>query len=147
MPTAELIIGVKDPDAPPAPTMTEQELEDKLSEMTGGDPTMRIEFSITFTSEALDALSDIVDSPRTVDEMHHTGGAGISYIERWSLFGADELLPIWIWRVMWVPFKGRGRNRQVPVKIAYGAVEGGQPEAQKAGRKEAIRLAKIRRSS
>ncbi|MDB4278052.1 hypothetical protein N9917_00320 [Deltaproteobacteria bacterium] len=94
------------------------------------------------------------------DEMNHTGGAGISYVERWPAvtLGSTDLGRIdalcdhgdtsqvlWVWRVTWKPHRGRSLSYPRAVRIAYG-VAAGQEAAQAAGRKAAKRLAKERRT-
>ena len=96
-----------------------------------------------------DALIKNTPQSRTVDEMAHSGGAGISFVERWAVGfdprdHANHPSDLWVWRVMWAPLD---RKHTPPTRIAYGVVDGGQEAAQAAGRKEARRLAKTRRET
>ena len=96
--------------------------------------------------DLLEALSRNRPSSWLVDEMTHTGGAGISSIERWSIGPTSE--GPWVWRVMWIPRRLRGwqGRRQCPERLAFGVAET-QEEAQAEGRREARRLAKLRRQA
>jgi hypothetical protein len=85
----------------------------------------------------------------TVDEIHHTGGAGRSQVQRWEI--APDL---WIWRVVLLVKEGL-RYGQKRARWAYwkeGTVIGcgvadSQDEAQRHGRRLANLLAKERRSA
>ena len=101
--------------------------------------------------DLLDALTAHTPDSRIVDEMHHSGGAGISFVERWpaTMNGGWErnTVTVWLWRVMWIPRKDRNWQKQVePVRVAFGVSPDGQPGAQRDGRREARRLAKERRA-
>lgn len=92
----------------------------------------------------LDALTTLNPFTKTVDEMRHSGGAGISFLERWPATmntGMDRhTATVWIWRVMWV-----SRKSDIPVRIAFGASPAGEPGARKDAAVAARRLAKLRR--
>jgi len=70
----------------------------------------------------LDALT--LHRPRscTCDEMGHTGGVGISFIERWTVRNDTTVKGPWVWRVMWIPRRVRGPSwkQHTPKRIAYG---------------------------
>jgi hypothetical protein len=101
----------------------------------------------------LDALTQHTPDSRTVDEMAHSGEVGISFVERWpaTMNGGWKggTVTVWIWRVMWIPRRVRGgfHRQHKPIRIAYGVSDGGQEGAQAAGRREARRLAKLRREA
>jgi len=100
----------------------------------------------------LDALTN--EPPRSYisDEIRHTGGVGVSRVERWPVAGLGSLFWVddaakgpWLWRVSYRP-KGDHRGSGPFVRIAYG-VSPNADEAQVRGRREAIRLAKARREA
>ena len=103
------------------------------------------------TLEALlAALTEHSPDSIVFDEMNHSGGAGISFVERWPASGniASGHPPnVWVWRVMWIPRRVRGghHRQHVPVRVAYGVSDSGQFGAQTDGRREAVRLASLRR--
>lgn len=79
------------------------------------------------------------------DEMHHTGGAGFSEIQRWPVNPSkplvlDDTENLWVWRVLY-----RSKRNQTPARMQYGMARG-QEAAQKVGRSAARRLAKMRRA-
>lgn len=95
----------------------------------------------------LDAMTQETPQSWTCDEMHHTGGAGISFVERWAVDARPATEGPWVWRVMWTPHRVRGGNhRHRAIRVAYGVSESPE-EAQRQGRREATRLAKERRSA
>jgi hypothetical protein len=103
-------------------------------------------------TDLLDALTIHRAGASTVDEMDHSGGAGVSFVERWPVTYTpifhEAPSDLYLWRVMWIPRRERGPSwaRHKPVRIAFGVTSGGEPAAQKAGRAEARRLAKQRRT-
>jgi hypothetical protein len=105
--------------------------------------------------DLLDAVTENRPDHWMSDEIHHTGGAGFSNVDRWPADGiwpsdAENDPGIWIWRVVWSPFRPGSRKAQKDHglsrrKIAFG-VEQGQESAAQKGRSEAMRLAKERRA-
>jgi len=104
---------------------------------------------IELTLAVVSLMTEKASDRSTVDEMQHSGGAGITFVERWPLLKSNDLAPVWLWRLMWIPRHERGPSwqRSRPVRIGYGAVQGGQEAAQRAGRKKARQLAKERRAN
>lgn len=96
----------------------------------------------------LDTLLEALTRHRPIsiiyDKMLHTGGVGLSRIERWPASGLThaEAEGPWLWRVVWYQ---RGVT-SIPQRIAFGMAES-QEDAKRQGRKEARRLAKERRAA
>jgi hypothetical protein len=77
----------------------------------------------------------------TVDEIHHTGGAGRSQVQRWAIGG------LWVWRVVLLVKEGaRWAYWKEGTVIGCGVADS-QEEAQQHGRRLANLLAKGRRSA
>jgi hypothetical protein len=84
------------------------------------------------------------------DEVAHTGGAGISFVEQWPAVGTPlgtSPSDVWLWRVMWIPRRVRGgpHRQHTPTRVAFGVSDKGQEGALGDGRREALRLAVLRR--